>query len=75
MIRSLLIISTLLAIVAGGLATWLVYVDVTEPTQALTVTEADIDLGTKTKGEKLEVPLRVTNSSRQPWRVINLAHG
>lgn len=75
MIRSLLILSTFFAIAAVGAAAWLLYVDVTEPIQTLTLSEADIDLGSQIKGEILEVPLRVMNSSRQPWRIINLAHG
>ncbi len=73
MIRTLRLLATLLAVAAAGAAAWLVYVDVTEPVQALTLAEADFDLGLQIKGEKLEVPLRVTNSSRQPWRIINLS--
>ena len=73
MIRTLRLLATLLAVASTSAAAWLVYVDVTEPVHALTLAEADFDLGPQIKGEKLELPLLVTNSSRQPWRIINLA--
>ena len=75
MMRPLFLLCTLFAVVALSTAVWLMYVDVTEPIQALTLADTDFDLGLQIKGEKLDVPLQVTNSSRQPWRIINLAHG